>query len=200
MSRSPFLNSQDFINTDDALSYLNYASLIEDNKEFLRTDMFNFEFIPVSKSGSRVLNIDLINKILKESLIKIEPCFPSAPCEIAAIFRSWPKQRQSTTINNTSGYIILKFNNKHEYELLKFIEDWKNNSKREGRFAFLKEDVVADGKLTMFNTSRKPVRIYNLYTMYIMGDETDKLNDTANKEEVYLQLGFEHFTLDWENV
>ena len=76
---------------------------------------------------------------------------------------------------------------------------------REHRFAYHKEDTVCDGRLTLFNSSRFPIRVYTFRNLEI-NEGSGTLNpqlgsdDPQNIGTCSLPMTFEHFTLDWRNV
>ena len=201
MANNNFLKATDLLAQNDNLNYLNHGFLKEDNKEFLRTDLWDFEFI-VPPAAVYFPGNDL----MRARLVSVDPSIPAGVGEITAIIRGFTI-RQATISGTTSGTVTLNFIDREDQAISAFIDDWRDKlGGRENRFAFRKEFTIAEATLTQFNTSREPIRRFTLHTLQPSGDAIGTLNtpyssdDPAQGGTCALTLTFEHFTLDWENV
>lgn len=200
MARNLFLDAKELMSQNDALNYINYATLSEEQKEFLRTDVWDFEFISYPAAvyfpG---------NDLLKARLQSVDPAFPAGIGEISAILRGFTI-RQSTISGTTSGTVTLNYIDREDQAVTAFVDDWRDKlGTRENRYAFRKEDTIATGKLTMYNSSRNPIRIYTLHALQPNAGEGGlnpgfNSDDPAQAGQLALPLTFEHFELIWKNI
>lgn len=200
MARNLFLDAKELLLQNDGLNYINYQTLSEEHKEFLRTDLWDFEFtVPpaaVYFPG---------NAMLKARTVGVDPALPGALSEISAIIRQFTI-RQTVMSGTTQGNITLQYIDREDQAIAAFIDDWRDKlGGREDRFTFRKEDTIAEGRLTMYNSSRKPIRIYTLHALQI-NDATGPLNTAFNSDDASqagqysLPLTFEHMSLEWKNI
>lgn len=200
MAKNLFLDAKELLLQNDGLNYINYATLSEEHKEFLRTDLWDFEFtVPapaVYFPG---------NAMLKARTQGVDPAFPGALSEISAVIRQFTI-RQSVISGTTSGTITLQYIDREDQAIAAFIDDWRDKlGARDNRYTFRKEDTIAEGKLTMYNSSRKPIRIYAMHALQ-PNDGTGGLNPSFNSDDpgqagqYSLPLTFEHFELIWKNI
>ena len=68
-------------------------------------------------------------------------------------------------------------------------------NKRDTKYSFRKDDLVADGQLVITNSSRVKVRTLNFYNLIIRDaglDENGTAEDGSDRSEIALTMDFEH--------
>jgi hypothetical protein len=200
MPSNKFLNQKEVLEGNDALGYIDYGVLSEENKEFLLTNGWDFEFI-IPPSAVYFPG----NNLIKARLTGVDMAVPSGLTEVSAVYRGFTI-RQSVISGTTAGTITLNFTDREDQAISAFIDDWRDKmGTRENRFAFRKEDTIAEGKLTMYNTSRKPIRVYTFKALQI-NEGSGTLNVAFNSDDPQqagmcsLPLSFEHFTYEMLNT
>jgi hypothetical protein len=201
MSRNIFLDASNLLKQNNGLNYINYDRIKEEGKEFLRTDVWDFTFtVPpaaVYFPG---------NDLLKVRCSECQPQFPASLSEISATIRQFTI-RQSVMSGTTSGGISLTYTDREDQAISAFIDDWRDKiSGRNTRYSFRKEDTVAEGVLTMYNSTRHPIREYLCHSLQPESDMSGTLNPSFNSDDPQnagtcnLSLRFEHFELIWKNI
>jgi hypothetical protein len=200
MASNLFLDAKELMLQNDGLNYINYETLSENNKEFLRSDVWDFFW---SQPAAAVYFPG--NAMLRARTQAVNPQFPVQLGQMTAIIRQFQIQ-QSTISGTTAGSISIDYNDREDQAIFAWLDDWRDKcGDREHRYAFRKEDVVAQGRLTIYNSSRKPIRIYDCLTMQIT-DPGNGLNPSLNSDDpqnvgqVSATFSFEHFKLAWKNI
>lgn len=200
MANNLFLDAKELMLQNDGLNYINYETISENNKEFLRSDVWDFQF---TQPAAAVYFPG--NALLKARTQAISPQFPTQIGQMTAVIRQFQIQ-QSTISGTTAGTIGIDYNDREDQAIMAWLDDWRDKcGDRQNRYAFRKEDTVAQGRLTIYNSSRKPIREYELLTMQIV-DPGNGLNpsltsdDPQNVGQISASFSFEHFNLIWKNI
>lgn len=170
----------------------------DDNKEFLRGDMWEFSFISAPKivyyPGDTIFKARLnsVNIALNTSTNGFEK-----------------RMRGNYTIMQktgqlTNGQLTLAFVDKEDQAISYFVDDWRQKiADRDTKYSFRKDDVVADCQLVLTNSSRKKVRTLTFYNCIIDDaplDENGVAEDGTDRADVQLAMSFEHHSRDWDNI
>lgn len=189
-----FLDPKDVFGNNGVMSYVDYKTINDSNKEFLRNDIWEFKFTAAPNAvyfpG---------NKLLQSRLVNVQPQFNFALSEMRAIIRQFTV-RQTIYSGETSGMVTLQFVDREDQAITAFINDWAQKfGDREGRRVFRKEDTVAQCELIQMNSTRVPIRKYTLYNCQIAGDGMATFGvpftsgDAQQSGDCVLNLAFEHF-------
>lgn len=200
MAGNLFLDAKELLLQNDGLNYINYNTLKEEHKEFLLSNLWNFRFsVPpaaVYYPGEQML---------AARTQSVDPSFPGGLTEVSAIIRQFTI-RQTVMSGTTAGSFTVQYNDREDQAIAVFIDDWRDKlGDRENRYMFRKEDTIATGILTMYNTSRKPIREYTLHAVQ-PGDGSPVIqgsfnsDDPTNIGQYSIQFTFEHMDLTWKNV
>lgn len=181
------------------MSFIDYqGSYKDDNKEFLRGDMWEFEFINPPKivyyPGK-----DLINKRLNSVNISINTSTNGFEKRMRGNYTIMQKTGQMT-----NGQLALSFVDKEDQAISYFVDDWRQKiADRDTKYSFRKDDVVADCKMILTNSSRKTVRTINFWNCIIDDAPLDMngvAEDGTDRSDVQLTMSFEHYDLEWNNL
>jgi hypothetical protein len=200
MAGNLFLDAQELLQQNDGLNYINYNTLKEEHKEFLLSNLWDFKFIvppaAVYYPG---------DQLLSARTISVDPSFPGSLSEITAIIRQFTIH-QTVMSGTTAGGITIQYMDREDQAIAVFIDDWRDKlGGRENRYMFRKEDTIATGLLTMYNSSRSPIREYTLYGMQPADgspviDASFTSDEPSNVGQYSIQFNFEHFELTWKNI
>lgn len=195
-----FLDPKDILNQNNGLNYINYENINEDQREFLLSNLWDFEFI-VPPAAVYFPG----NALLKTRMVSVSPTFPQALTEVSATIRQF-KINQSVPSGNTNCTVQLEFIDREDQAISVFVRDWANKiGDPDTKFQYRKEDTICQGVLTMFNTSRVPIRRYKCFTGQPLSEGFQPglqftSDDPAQNGNVSLNLTFEHYRLIWENL
>lgn len=184
-----FLDPAEILQTNDALNYINYENMNEEQREYLRTDLWDFEFtVPpaaVYFPG---------NALIKTRLTGVSPNFPGALGTITANFRGFDIAQKVGVHSN--GSVTLNFIDREDQAITYFKLDWQQKlTNLDNRFTYRKEDTVAECKLTMFNSSRIPIFKWTLLTCQLDDGTLSRSftsDDPAQNGETEMVLTYEH--------
>lgn len=200
MAGNLFLNSKDYIGQNDVLNYINYESISEGHKEFLRTDVWDWDWtVPpaaVYFPG---------NDLLKTRTISVMPQFPVAIGMMQAVIRQFTIQ-QSTLSGTTAGSLSIEYHDLEDQAINLWLDDWREKlGTREDRFSFRKEDTIAHGRLLVMNSTRRPIRSYSVRTVQpsdIGQGISPQLtsDDPQDAGNISTSFNFEHYSLEWKNI
>lgn len=170
----------------------------DDNKEFLRGDMWEFRFLNAPKivyyPGDAIINARLnsVNVSLDSSINGFEKRM-----------RGNFVIRQQTG-QSTSGTLTLSFIDREDQAISYFVDDWKQKiADRDTKYSFRKDDLVADCQMILTNSSRIGVRTLTFYNSIIMDaplDENGSDQDGTDRADVQLSLAFETYSRDFTNL
>ena len=200
MASNPFLDVSEILKGNDELSYINYSNFNESNKEFLRNDVWDFTW---TQAPAAVYFPG--NDLLKARMRSVSPQFPTQLSQMQTNIRQFTIQ-QSVFSGSTAGTLSLEYCDREDQAITAWLDDWRDKiGGRENRFAFRKEDLVGQGELVMFNSSRKRIRTYTIYTIQLqdMGQGISPQfgsDDAQNIGETQASFSFEHFEMKWENI
>jgi len=198
MALNNLITALDMIKSTKYLDFLDYHKIADSQKEFIRSDMWQLEFIQYPRVVYYPGN-DLIN----QRLISVVPTTQGSVTDLSQIVRGF-KVHQTGAVS-TSGSLALTFGDREDQAITMFVEDWKNKAMDpDKRYSFRKEDLMAQIGITMFNTSRVPIRKLTFYAC-IIADRGIQENFTGdegatNLSEVTLNLNFEHHKRELLNM
>lgn len=181
------------------MNFIDYESTYrDDNKEFLRGDMWEFTFTNPPKivyyPGDHIFKARL-----QQVNVGIDPSINGFEKRMRGNYVIFQKTGQQT-----SGQITLQFTDKEDQAISYFVDDWKQKiSDRDTKYSFRKDDLVADAKLVITNSSRIKVRELNFFNCIIRDaalDENGAPEDGTDRSEISLTLDFEFYSRDWSNL
>lgn len=181
------------------MTFIDYTSTYkDDNKEFLRGDMWDFRFTAPPKivyyPGDKIFQARLnqINVGINTSVNGFEK-------RMRGNFTIHQKTGQ-----NTSGNLTLSFVDKEDQAITYFADDWKQKiADRDTKYSFRKDDLVANAQLVLTNSSRVAVRTLTFFNCIINDvtfDENGSMEDSVDRSEVQLMLDFEHYERTFNNL
>lgn len=180
------------------LNFLDYETMKDDNKEFLRGDLWEFTMT----NPPRVVYYPG-DKIFKSRLLQVNLGVDTSVNGFEKRMRGNFVILQKTG-QSTSGSISLQFTDREDQAISYFVDDWKQKiCDRDCKYSFRKEDLVADAELKIFNSSRVPVRTLKFYNCIIQDaqlDENGMAEDGSDRSDVPLNLQFEHYERVFENL
>ena len=184
---------------DGYMKFIDYTSTYkDDNKEFLRGDMWQFDFL----NWPRIV-YSPGNSIFHARLNSVQVGIDGAVNGFEKRMRGNFVIRQQTG-QNTSGQLTLSFIDKEDQAISYFVDDWKQKiADRDTKYSFRKDDVVADCQLVITNSSRLAVRTLKFYNCVIMDaplDENGVDADGTDRADVQLSLAFEHYERNFNNL
>ena len=200
MANNLFIQAKDMIQQNDTLNYINYQKISEGHKEFLRSDVWDFEFTKVA-DAVYFPGMDLLHA----RMMSVTPQFNVGLSQMQATIRQFTIN-QTALSGTTSGSLSMDFMDREDQAITVWLDDWRDKmGSREERYAFRKEHTYSDGKLTHMNSSRKPLRIFEIYTIQPT-DVGGALNpsygsdDPQNVGQISASFSFEHYKLLWKNI
>jgi hypothetical protein len=195
-----FLRADELLQSNDGLNYINYTTINESNKEFLRSDVWDFTW---TSTPNAVYFPG--NALVKARTRSVSPSFNVGLGGMSVVIRQFTIY-QATITGTTSGTITLEYTDREDQAITAWLDDWREKIwGRNNRYTFRKEDTIADGKLVMYNSSRKPIRTYVLRTMQPT-DIGSSLNpqfnsdDPSNQGDISATFNFEHYELLYNNI
>lgn len=194
---SLFLDPKSILSTNNSLSYIEYNKINENQKEFLRTDLWDFSFtIPpaaVYFPG---------NEFLKTRLISVSPSFPGSIGEISAKIRGFDILQKVGV--NSSGSVSLTFMDREDQSVSAFKRDWQEKiTSMDNKFTYRKEDTVAECVLRMYNSTRTEITQWTLHTCQLDDGVISRSftsDDPSNNGEIEMTLKFEHMFMEFKNI
>lgn len=170
----------------------------DDNKEFLRGDMWEFTLINppaiVYYPGD-----DIFKSRLQSINLGIDTSVNGFEKRMRGGFAIYQQTGQQT-----SGTISLQFTDREDQAISYFVDDWRQKiSDRDTKYSFRKTDLVADAKLVLTNASRVAVRTLKFYNCIIQDgglDENGTAEDGSDRADVPVTLKFEHYEREFNNI
>ena len=164
----------------------------DDNKEFLRGDMWELKFLNAPKivyyPGDK-----LINARLNSVQVGIDYSVNGFEKRMRNNYVIYQQTGQ-----NTSGTLTLGFTDKEDQAITYFVDDWRNKiSDRETKYTFRKDDIVCDLQLYLTNSSRIDVRTLTFWNCVITDgtmDESGQAEDGTDRSDIQVYLKFEHYS------
>lgn len=184
---------------DLPMSFINYENYRDDNKEFLRGDMWEFKFI----DAPRVVYFpghEIINRRLNSVQVGIDYSATGIEKRMRGGFTI--SQRTS---QNTSGTITLSFVDREDCAITYWVTDWRDKiADPDCRYSFRKDDLVAhECQLTITNSSRLEVKVLSFYNCYFQDAPTNENGEEASESDradISLSMSFEHYHREAKNV
>jgi len=173
-----FLESIDLLaSANDPLNYIEYSKINEEQKEFLRSDMWDLQFLEAPHAvyfpG---------NDLLRLRTTEVNPSFNASLGEISAVIRQY-KIRQTVISGQSDGTISVNYVDREDQAIRTFIHDWREKLwALKNRYTFRKEDTIGTIKLTQFNSSRKPINEWIMYAVQLQDGDADSMNKSFNTE------------------
>lgn len=185
--------------SDGYMNFIDYQGTYkDDNKEFLRGDMWEFTLINPPK-----IVYYPGDKIFKARLNQVNLGIDTSVSGFEKRMRGNYVIFQRTG-QMTSGQITLQFTDKEDQAITYFVDDWRQKiADRDTKYSFRKDDLVADAQLVITNSSRIKVRTLNFYNCIIRDagiDENGTAEDGTDRAEVPLTLDFEHYERIFDNL
>lgn len=178
--------------------YVHYDLLKEDNKEFLRGDLWEFSF----KSAPRIVYYpgdEIFNKRLTQVNIGIDSSVNGFEKRLRGNFVIHQQTGQQT-----AGTIALGFVDREDQAITYFMDDWHQKiADRDTKYSFRKEDLVAECELVFLNSSRIPVRTLKFHNCILTDrtfDENGVAEDGSDRADVQMSMKFEHFEREFNNI
>lgn len=181
------------------MKFVDYeSSYREDNKEFLRGDMWEFSFTKAPKIVYYPGN-DLFKKRLNNVNISVSGSVNGFEKRMRGNFTIIQKTGQ-----DTSGSLSLSFIDREDQAISYFVDDWKQKiADRDTKYSFRKDDLVADCRMILLNSGRQPVRTLDFWNCIIEDaslDENGAESDGSDRSDIQLSMRFEHYSRDWNNL
>lgn len=181
------------------MDFIDYTNTYKDNnKEFLRGDMWELKWTPpaiVYWPGDEIINarLNAVNVQINYSVSGIQK-------RMRGNFTIYQQTGQ-----DTSGTLSLSFVDKEDQAISYFITDWRNRiADPDTKFSFRKDDLVAPMiELIITNSSRVSVRKLRFYNCIILDgtmDENGMDQDGTDRADLQLSMAFEHYQRDWDNI
>ncbi len=162
----------------------------DNNKEFLRGDMWEFKFLNVPKIVYYPGD-DIINARLNSVNVGIDYSVGGIEKRMRGGWNIYQRTSQ-----NTNGTLTLSLVDKEDQAITYFIDDWRQKiADRDTRYSFRKDDLVGDCQLFITNSSRIDVRILTFYNVIIQDgqiDENGALESESDRADITLTMQFEH--------
>ena len=185
--------------SDGLMNFIDYEGTYrDDNKEFLRSDMWEFSMFNAPKivyyPGDSIMNA---------RLHAIGVSIDSGVNGFDKRMRGNYVIKQQTG-QTTYGNLTLSFIDKEDQAISYFIDDWKQKiADRDTKYSFRKDDLVCDCKLILTNSSRISVRELIFYNCIIIDanlDENGAAEDGGDRADIQLSLFFEHYSREFTNL
>lgn len=181
------------------MSFIDYTNTYRDNnKEFLRGDLWEFRFINPPKIVYYPGD-DLINARLNQVNVGID----SSVMGFDKQMRGGWSIHQSTS-QRMSGTLTLGFVDREDQAITYFATDWRNKiADPETMYSFRKDDVVADAQLIITNSGRIDVRVLNFYNLSLTDaplDENGAPEAGTDRSDIQMSFQFEHYSREFKNL
>lgn len=185
--------------SDGRMKFIDYTSTYKDNnKEFLRGDMWEFKFINAPKIVYYPGD-DLINARLNAVNVGIDTSVSGITKQMRGGYVI-----EQRTGQRTNGTLNLQFVDKEDQSITYFFVDWRNKiADPDTKYSFRKDDLVADTQLVLTNSSRIDVRTLTFYNCQLQdapADENGVAEDGSDRADLAISLSFEHYKREFNNL
>lgn len=179
--------------------FIDYTSTYRDNnKEFLRGDMWEFKVLSAPKIVYYPGD-DIINARLNSVQVDVDTSVTGIEKRMRGGYAIYQQTNQTT-----SGNLTLSFVDREDQAITYFLDDWRQKiSDRETKYSFRKDDVVMDCKLFITNAQRLDVREITFYNVIIQDagiDNNGQAEAESDRSDVTLSAKFEHYSLEFKNL
>lgn len=168
------------------------------NKEFLRGDMWEFNFLNPPKIVYYPGD-DLIHRRLNQVNVSTD----SSVNGFEKRMRGNYVIRQQTG-QSTNGTITLSFIDREDQAITYFVDDWKQKiADRDTKYSFRKEDLVCDCEMFIMNSSRLDVKRLEFLNCVILDSPVDENGvdmDGTDRSDIQLSMAFEHYNRKFLNL
>lgn len=183
------LDPSEILKKNDALNFINYTKINNEQQEFLRSDLWYFEFtVPpacVYFPG---------NDIIKTRLTAVNIQTGGSLGQITANIRGFNIKQNVGT--QSDGTVSLTFVDFEDQSISIFKRDWQQKlTNMDNKFTYRKEDTVAQCKLVQLNSSRIPIYEWVFNTCQLTDGTIQRTfgsDDAAQNGDVDMNLSFEH--------
>lgn len=184
--------------SDGYMKFINYNDSYKDNnKEFLRGDMWEFSFVHPPKIVYYPGD-DIFKRRLNSVNVSTDSSVNGFEKRMRGNYVIFQKTGQST-----SGTLSLSFVDKEDQAITYFVDNWKQMiADRDTKYSFRKDDLVADCQMVLTNSSRIAVRKLYFHNCIIQDaplDESGVDADGSDRADVQLSMQFEHYERTFEN-
>lgn len=185
--------------SDGRMRFIDYTNTYRDNnKEFLRGDMWEFKFISAPKIVYYPGD-DLINARLNSINVGIDTSVSGITKQMRGSYII-----EQRTGQRTNGSLNLQFVDKEDQSITYFFVDWRNKiADPDTKYSFRKDDLVADCQLVLTNSSRIDVRTLTFYNCQLQDAPTDEngvAEDGSDRSDLSISFTFEHYHRDFDNL
>ena len=181
------------------MDFIDYERNYKDNnKEFLRGDMWELKWTPpaiVFWPGDNIINtrLNAVNVALNYGVTGIQK-------RMRGNFSIYQQTGQET-----SGTLTLSFVDREDQAITYFVTDWRNKiADPDTKYSFRKDDLVAPMiEMIITNSSRIAVRKLTFFNCIIMDgtlDENGTDVDGTDRSDLQLSMQFEHYRREFENI
>jgi hypothetical protein len=172
---------------DGRMKFIDYENTYKDNnKEFLRGDMWELSFINAPKIVYYPGD-DIINARLNSVQVGIDY---SATGIEKRMRGGWNIQQR--TNQNTGGTLSLSFVDKEDCAISYWTTDWRNKiADPDTKYSFRKDDLVCDIQLVITNAQRIDVKTLNFWNCQFQDapiNENGELESEADRADVTISL------------
>lgn len=178
------------------LDFIEYSTIKDTNKEFLRNDLWDLEF--TVKPNAVYFPGDLI---IRTRLISFDPGTPNSLEPLEHNIRGFQIKQRAR--QKTDGSMTLTFVDREDHAISYFIQDWFDKiSDRATQVGVRKEDYVAEIKYTIYNSSRVAIKelIFHNCMPADKGLPENGTSDVGSNSEVTLNLDYEHYERTFLNA
>ena len=196
-----FLDAKDLLQQNNQLNYINYDTLAQEKREFLSSNLWDFEW---TKPCNAVYFPG--QEFVRARTKSVNPQFTGSIGQMSAVIRNYTIY-QAVFSGTTEGTLTFEFQDFEDQSIMAWLDDWRQKlGDRSNKFAFRKEDTSAEGKLTLFNSSRKAIRTYTFRCIQPQDISTTGLyspsltsDDPTDLGSISATFHFEHAEITWEN-
>lgn len=185
--------------SDGYMKFIDYQSTYKDNnKEFLRGDMWQLNFLNVPKIVY-FPGTDIFNARLNQVSVGIDYSVSGFEKRMRGNYTIIQKTGQ-----NTAGTLSLAFVDKEDQAITYWFDDYRQKiADRDTKYSFRKDDLVCDLQLVIANSSRISVRKLTFYNCILQDaplDENGQLEDGTDRSDINVTFQFEHYDRTFDNI
>lgn len=181
------------------MNFIDWQQTYKDNnKEFLRGDMWELKFINAPKIVYYPGD-DIINARLNSVQVSIDYSVTGIEKRMRG---GWSIQQK--TMQNTAGQLQLSFVDREDCSISYWATDWRNKiSDPDTKYSFRKDDLVADIQLVITNAQRIDVKTLTFWNCQFQDaplNENGETESESDRADVSIALTFEHYERNHDNI
>jgi len=180
------------------MDFINYDNYKENNKEFLRGDLWELKVTAPPKIVYYPGD-DIFNKRLQSVQVGLDYSVIGIEKQMRGNYAIYQQADQSTY-----GTLTLTFTDREDQAITYFAQDWRNKvADPDCKYSFRKDDLVMDCELHITNSSRIDVRVLKFFNCQITDaqyDESGAPQAGVDRADVTIGLRFEHYSRSFENI